>query len=112
MDFACLLGFVFQDRVSLCSPGCPETCFINQAGLELAEILLLLPPKVLIILGRDSTVLPTRHLEAEAGTVSGRLPALTRGTRLQIIIINHNTIRSNGFLFFISLVFFNVFFLM
>jgi hypothetical protein len=29
-------GFlVFQDRVSLYSPGCPETHFVDQAGLEL-----------------------------------------------------------------------------
>jgi hypothetical protein len=27
--------FVFQDRVSLYSPGCPGTHFVNQAGLEL-----------------------------------------------------------------------------
>jgi hypothetical protein len=27
--------FVFQDRVSLYSPGCPEIHFIDQAGLEL-----------------------------------------------------------------------------
>ena len=26
---------VFQDRVSLCSPGCPGTHFVDQAGLEL-----------------------------------------------------------------------------
>jgi hypothetical protein len=26
---------VFQNRVSLCSPGCPGTHFVNQAGLEL-----------------------------------------------------------------------------
>jgi hypothetical protein len=26
---------VFQDRVSLCSPGCPGTHSVNQAGLEL-----------------------------------------------------------------------------
>jgi hypothetical protein len=25
----------FQDRVSLCSPGCPGTHFVDQAGLEL-----------------------------------------------------------------------------
>ena len=31
--FNCL--FVFRDRVSLCSPGCPETHFADQAGLEL-----------------------------------------------------------------------------
>jgi hypothetical protein len=27
--------FVFRDRVSLCSPGCPGTHFVDQAGLEL-----------------------------------------------------------------------------
>jgi hypothetical protein len=26
---------LFQDRVSLCSPGCPGTHFVDQAGLEL-----------------------------------------------------------------------------
>jgi hypothetical protein len=29
------LFFVFQDRVSLCSPGCPGTHSVDQAGLEL-----------------------------------------------------------------------------
>jgi hypothetical protein len=28
-------GFGFQDRVSIYSPGCPETHFVDQAGLEL-----------------------------------------------------------------------------
>jgi hypothetical protein len=33
---ACLLVFfVFQDRVSLCSPGCPGTHSVDQAGLKL-----------------------------------------------------------------------------
>jgi hypothetical protein len=27
--------FVFQDRISLCSPGCPGTHFVDQADLEL-----------------------------------------------------------------------------
>jgi hypothetical protein len=36
-------GF-FRDRVSLCSPGCPGTHFVDQAGLE-SEIHLPLPPK-------------------------------------------------------------------
>jgi hypothetical protein len=31
--FVCL--FVFSDRVSLYSPGCPGTHFVGQAGLEL-----------------------------------------------------------------------------
>jgi hypothetical protein len=30
-----LFCFVFRDRVSLCSPGCPGTHFADQAGLEL-----------------------------------------------------------------------------
>jgi hypothetical protein len=29
------LFLVFRDRVSLCSPGCPETHSVDQAGLEL-----------------------------------------------------------------------------
>jgi hypothetical protein len=29
---------VFQDRVSLCSPGCPGTHSIDQAGLELRNL--------------------------------------------------------------------------
>jgi hypothetical protein len=39
--FVCLWYFglvwflVFQDRVSLYSPGCPGTHFVDQAGLEL-----------------------------------------------------------------------------
>jgi hypothetical protein len=36
---------VFQDRVSLCSPGCPGTHSVDQAGLELTEIHLPLPPE-------------------------------------------------------------------
>ena len=30
--------FSFQDRVSLCSPGCPETHSVDQAGLELRNL--------------------------------------------------------------------------
>jgi hypothetical protein len=30
-----VLFFVFRDRVSLCSPGCPGTHSVDQAGLEL-----------------------------------------------------------------------------
>jgi hypothetical protein len=35
----------FQTRVSLCSPGCPGTHCVEQAGLELIEMQLLLPPE-------------------------------------------------------------------
>jgi hypothetical protein len=34
----CFLFFVFWDRVSLCSPGCPGTHFVDQAGLELRNL--------------------------------------------------------------------------
>jgi hypothetical protein len=30
-----VFGFVFRDRVSLCSPGCPGTHSVDQAGLKL-----------------------------------------------------------------------------
>jgi hypothetical protein len=30
--------FVFRDRVSLCSPGCPGTHSVDQAGLELRDL--------------------------------------------------------------------------
>jgi hypothetical protein len=33
--FLIFILFVFQDRLSLCSPGCPGTHFVDQAGLEL-----------------------------------------------------------------------------
>jgi hypothetical protein len=32
--FVCLFVCFFWDRVSLCSPGCPGTHFVDQAGLE------------------------------------------------------------------------------
>jgi hypothetical protein len=42
--FVCLFCFVFQDRVSLYSPGCPGTHFVDQAGLK-PEIRPPLPPE-------------------------------------------------------------------
>jgi hypothetical protein len=33
--FLVFFFFVFRDRVSLCSPDCPGTHFVDQAGLEL-----------------------------------------------------------------------------
>ena len=32
------LVFVFWDRVSLCSPGSPGTCYVDQAGFELRDL--------------------------------------------------------------------------
>jgi hypothetical protein len=36
--FLVLFCFVFRDRVSLYSPGCPGTHFVDQAGLELRNL--------------------------------------------------------------------------
>jgi hypothetical protein len=36
--FVCLFILVFRDRVSLYSPGCPGTHFVDQAGLELRNL--------------------------------------------------------------------------
>ena len=42
----CCFVFFFQDRVFLCgSPGCLGTHSVDQAGLELIDICLFLPPK-------------------------------------------------------------------
>jgi hypothetical protein len=35
VSFLFWFGLVFRDRVSLCSPGCPGTHFVDQAGLKL-----------------------------------------------------------------------------
>jgi hypothetical protein len=42
--FVCSV-FVFRDRVSLHSLGCPRTCSVDQAGLRLTEIHWPLPHK-------------------------------------------------------------------
>jgi hypothetical protein len=34
-DFFFFFFLAFRDRVSLCSPGCPGTHFVDQAGFEL-----------------------------------------------------------------------------
>ena len=36
--FVVVLVLFFQDRVSLCSPGCPGTHSVDQAGLELRNL--------------------------------------------------------------------------
>jgi hypothetical protein len=36
--FVCLFVLFFQDRFSLCSPGCPETHSVDQTGLELRNL--------------------------------------------------------------------------
>jgi hypothetical protein len=36
--FLVLVFWFFQDRVSLCSPGCPGTHFVEQSGLNLRNL--------------------------------------------------------------------------
>jgi hypothetical protein len=38
IDNAAVNFFFFRDRVSLYSPGCPGTHFVDQAGLELRNL--------------------------------------------------------------------------
>jgi hypothetical protein len=59
LTFVCL--FVFEARVSLCSPGCPGTHSVDQVGLEL------------------------RNLPASASQVLG-LKECTTTARLQILL--------------------------
>jgi hypothetical protein len=48
-------GLVFRDRVSLCSPGCPGTHSVDQAGLELRN----LPTSASRVLGlKACTIMP------------------------------------------------------
>jgi hypothetical protein len=60
--FFCLFGFVclfvcfFRDRVSLCSPGCPGTHSVNQAGLELRN----LPASAFQVLGLKASTTTAR----------------------------------------------------
>jgi hypothetical protein len=51
--FVLFFVFVFQDRVSLYSPGCPGTCFVDQAGLELRN----LPASASRVLGLKACVI-------------------------------------------------------
>jgi hypothetical protein len=42
--FVLFCFFCFKDRLSLCSPGCPETLTVDQNGLALTEFRQLLHP--------------------------------------------------------------------
>ena len=48
---------VFQDRVSLCNPGCPETHSVDQAGLELRN----LPASACQVLGLKVCATTVQH---------------------------------------------------
>jgi hypothetical protein len=51
-----VLVLVFRDRVSLCSPGCPGTHSVDQAGLELRN----LPASVSQVLGLQACATTAR----------------------------------------------------
>jgi hypothetical protein len=51
------LFLVFQDRVSLCSPGCPGTHSVNQAGLKLKNP----PASASQVLGLKSCATTAQH---------------------------------------------------
>ena len=56
-------GFVFRDRVSLYSPGCPETHSVDQAGLELRNQ----PASASRVLGlKPCTTMPSLSVLPEA----------------------------------------------
>jgi hypothetical protein len=69
-----VLGWAFQDRVSLYSPGCPRTHFVDQAGLKLRN----LPASASQVLGlKACTTTPGwrklllyKHYEEEPGEVA------------------------------------------
>jgi hypothetical protein len=66
---------VFQDRVSLCNPGCPGTHFIDQVGLELRN----LPASASRVLGlKACTTVPSfKYLfNSRAGEMAQQLRAL------------------------------------
>jgi hypothetical protein len=44
LSFFFVFNYDFKDRISLCSPGCPVTHSVDQAGLKLIEIPL--PPSL------------------------------------------------------------------
>ena len=53
----CFLFFLFQDRVSLCSPGCPGIHSVVQAGLELRNP----PASASQVLGLKACATTARH---------------------------------------------------
>jgi hypothetical protein len=50
--------FVFQDRVSLCSPSCPGTHSVDQAGLELRNP----PASASQVLGLKACATTAQHM--------------------------------------------------
>jgi hypothetical protein len=69
--FVCFL--FFRDRVSLCSPGCPGTHFVDQAGLELRN-----PP------ASASRVLGLQACATTPGTGIITFKAIRKGTSEEV----------------------------
>jgi hypothetical protein len=53
-----LFCFVFRDRVSLCSPSCPGTHFVDQAGFKLRNP----PASASQVLGLKACATTVRHI--------------------------------------------------
>jgi hypothetical protein len=54
----CFCFCFFRDRVFLCSPGCPGTHSVDQAGLELRD----LPASASLVLGLKACATTTERL--------------------------------------------------
>jgi hypothetical protein len=57
--FGCFVFLFFRDKVSLCSPSCPGTHSVDQAGLELRNS----PVSASQVLGLKACATTTRHLQ-------------------------------------------------
>ena len=56
--FVCLFVFVFHNRVSLRSPGCPQTHSVDQAGLKLRNR----PASASQVLGLKARTITAQHI--------------------------------------------------
>jgi hypothetical protein len=59
--FCFVFVLFYRDRVSLCSPGCPGTHSVDQAGLELRNP----PASASRVLGLKSYATTARHLNSQ-----------------------------------------------
>jgi hypothetical protein len=87
-SFFCLFVFVFRDRVSLSSSGCPGTHFVDQAGLELrnspASASQVLGLKACATTPGSQASLDLSFSGALAGTSSRRLHKNEHGSHLRL----------------------------
>jgi hypothetical protein len=77
----------FQDRVSLCSPGCPGTHFVDQAGFKLRN----LPASASQVLGLKACATTARLRTAESyGSISS-IATLSFLMTLACVRLTHKT---------------------